>query len=257
MTLALIVAIPEKPENRLSFASSVLKALLERKVSLATPILLNLRRPSGNLSSCFIGTMPDDLDGIYRSIQNIAKISQNGGGTGINVSNIRATGSKIRGVINAAKGPLPWIKLVDDTLAACDQVGCISSNSLVIVEAGFSISRSGNIYDFGKEYPDTQRAQDYIPATEVKVGDMIKSFNRETGKNEFNKVLAVMHPVVKAEDQIKLKTKGNAEVISSDWHPTLVKREGVWEYIRTDKVVVGDLVKTNTPECVCTLLFGS
>lgn len=134
MTLALIIAIPEKPENRLTFASKLLSALLNRKLSLATPILLNLRKPNGNLSSCFIGSMPDDLDGIYKTITNMAKISQNGGGTGVNVSSIRSTGSSIRGHKNAAKGPLPWIKLIDDTLNACDQTGSRSGAGTVALD---------------------------------------------------------------------------------------------------------------------------
>ena len=52
------------------------------KVTMATPTLSNARKPYHQLSSCFIDTVPDSLDGIYRSIDNFAKVSKFGGGMG-------------------------------------------------------------------------------------------------------------------------------------------------------------------------------
>ncbi len=80
LTTSLLLAIPEKPENRLEVAKKFYHAIGSRKISLATPIVLNLRKPNGNLSSCFIGAMDDSLDSIYYTLDQLAQISKNAGG---------------------------------------------------------------------------------------------------------------------------------------------------------------------------------
>ncbi|MBC7475498.1 MAG: ribonucleoside-diphosphate reductase subunit alpha, partial [Candidatus Sericytochromatia bacterium] len=123
LSIALLIAIPEKEDNRLQAAKDFYHAIAGRKISLATPILLNLRKPNGNLSSCFIGAMDDNLDSIYYTLDQIAQISKNAGGCGVNVSRIRASGSYIRGVKGASSGVMPWIKLINDTGIAVNQQG--------------------------------------------------------------------------------------------------------------------------------------
>jgi ribonucleoside-diphosphate reductase alpha chain len=121
---ALIIAIPEKSkEARMKFAFKLYHAIAQRKISLATPILANMRKAKGSISSCFIITMEDDLNSIYREITNAALISKNGGGVGCNVSRIRATGSQVMGNDNASGGVIPWIKLLNDTAIAVNQGG--------------------------------------------------------------------------------------------------------------------------------------
>ena len=121
LTCALLLALPEKPENRLKWARKFYEAIATRKVSLATPILANLRVPNGSLSSCFIISFLDNLESIYREITNAARISKNGGGVGCNLSNIRATGATVMGHKNASGGVIPWIKLLNDTAIAVNQ----------------------------------------------------------------------------------------------------------------------------------------
>lgn len=123
LTCSLLLALPEKPENRLHWAKKFYEAIARRKVSLATPILANLRVPNGSLSSCFIIAMEDNLESIFREITNAARISKNGGGVGCNVSRIRATGSMVMGKDNASGGVIPWIKLLNDTAIAVNQGG--------------------------------------------------------------------------------------------------------------------------------------
>ncbi|MEB3226007.1 MAG: ribonucleoside-diphosphate reductase subunit alpha [Synechococcus sp.] len=123
LTCALLLALPEKPENRLKWAKKFYEAIAQRKISLATPILANLRVPNGSLSSCFIIGMEDNLESIFREITNAARISKNGGGVGCNVSRIRATGSRVMGKPNASGGVIPWIKLLNDTAIAVNQGG--------------------------------------------------------------------------------------------------------------------------------------
>ncbi len=123
LTCALLLALPELPENRLKWAKKFYEAIARRKISLATPILANLRVPHGSLSSCFIIAMEDNLESIFREITNAARISKNGGGIGCNVSRIRATGSTVMGKSNASGGVIPWIKLLNDTAIAVNQGG--------------------------------------------------------------------------------------------------------------------------------------
>jgi len=121
LTCALLIALPEEPSNRLPFAKRVYLQLAKRQISLATPILANLRVPGGSLSSCFIAAMDDNLESIFETITDTARISKNGGGVGVNVSRIRATGSWVMGKPNASGGVIPWIKLLNDTAIAVNQ----------------------------------------------------------------------------------------------------------------------------------------
>ncbi|MEK7432414.1 MAG: ribonucleoside-diphosphate reductase subunit alpha [Cyanobacteriota bacterium] len=123
LSVSLLLAIPEPEETRMEMAKKFYHAIASRKISLATPIILNLRKPSGNLSSCFIGAMDDSLDSIYYTLDQIAQISKNAGGCGVNISRIRASGSNIREVKSASSGVMPWLKLINDTGIAVNQQG--------------------------------------------------------------------------------------------------------------------------------------
>ena len=92
-------------------------------VTMATPTLANARKPFHQLSSCFIDTVPDSLEGIYRSIDNFAQVSKYGGGMGLYFGKVRARGSSIRGFEGAAGGVIRWIRLANDTAVAVDQLG--------------------------------------------------------------------------------------------------------------------------------------
>ena len=121
LTCALLLALPESPGDRLPWARRFYEAIATRKLSLATPILANLRVPGGSLSSCFITSMDDDLESIFGTITDTARISKNGGGVGVNVSRVRATGSAVMGKPNASGGVIPWTKLLNDTAIAVNQ----------------------------------------------------------------------------------------------------------------------------------------
>ena len=102
---------------------------------MATPTLSNARKPYHQLSSCFIDTVPDSLDGIYRSVDNFAQVSKFGGGMGLYFGKVRATGSSIRGFEGAAGGVIRWIKLVNDTAVAVDQLGMRQGAAAVYLDA--------------------------------------------------------------------------------------------------------------------------
>lgn len=120
--ISLHLAMLEK-ENRLQWVQRFYNMLSRMEVTMATPTLANARKPYHQLSSCFIDTVPDSLDGIYRSIDNFAKVSKLGGGMGMYFGKVRATGSSIRGFEGAAGGVIRWIRLVNDTAVAVDQLG--------------------------------------------------------------------------------------------------------------------------------------
>ena len=120
--ISMHLAIKEK-QNRLDWVKRFYDMLSTLKVTMATPTLSNARKPLNQLSSCFIDTVPDSLDGIYRSIDNFAKVSKFGGGMGLYFGKVRANGSDIRGHKGAAGGIIRWIKLANDTAIAVDQLG--------------------------------------------------------------------------------------------------------------------------------------
>ena len=122
MANAMIIASVEAEQDRVAFAKEVYDALSLRKISLATPWLSNLRS-GGNISSCFIIAVDDNIDSIFDNVKNAAKISKMGGGLGIDLSRIRAAGSTVSGRTNASKGVVSWIKIFNDTAVAVDQGG--------------------------------------------------------------------------------------------------------------------------------------
>ena len=120
--IALHLAMPEK-EDRLMWVRRIYDLLSKLEITMATPTLSNSRKPSHQLSSCFIDTVPDSLDGIYRSLDNFSQVSKFGGGMGMYFGKVRATGGNIRGFKGVAGGVIRWMRLVNDTAVAVDQLG--------------------------------------------------------------------------------------------------------------------------------------
>lgn len=120
--ISLHLAMNEK-HNKMEWVKKFYDMLSNLEVTMATPTLSNARKPYHQLSSCFIDTVPDSLEGIYRSIDNFAQVSKFGGGMGLYFGKVRATGSSIRGFEGAAGGVIRWIRLVNDTAVAVDQLG--------------------------------------------------------------------------------------------------------------------------------------
>lgn len=120
--IALHLAMPER-HSRLQWVRKFYDLLSKLEVTMATPTLANARKPYHQLSSCFIDTVPDSLEGIYRSIDNFAMVSKFGGGMGMYFGKVRAAGGNIRGFKGVAGGVIRWMKLVNDTAVAVDQLG--------------------------------------------------------------------------------------------------------------------------------------
>ncbi len=123
LAIALFLAIPEKKEGRLALALKIYEHCSKQRISLPTPTLLNSRTNYHQLSSCFKINVDDDLRGIYHAVENMAQISKFGGGVGVYLGNIRARGSSIRGVKGMSGGVNPWVKVINDTAIAVNQLG--------------------------------------------------------------------------------------------------------------------------------------
>jgi ribonucleoside-diphosphate reductase alpha chain len=99
----------------------------------ATPTLFNAGTKRPQLSSCFLLTMHEDsISGIYKTLSDVAAISQNAGGIGLSVSNIRATGSYIKGTNGTSNGIIPMLKVYNETARYVDQGGGKRKGSFAI-----------------------------------------------------------------------------------------------------------------------------
>ena len=89
----------------------------------STPTLFNAGTLRSQLSSCFLTTVPDDLDGIYGAIRDNAMLSKWAGGLGNDWTRVRALGSYIKGTNGKSQGVVPFLKVVNDTAVAVNQGG--------------------------------------------------------------------------------------------------------------------------------------
>lgn len=184
----------ENSATRVQFSSDFYDVLSKRELSLATPFMSNLRK-GGNVASCFILAINDDLDSIFDNIKNIAKISKNGGGLGIYLGKLRAKGSSVNGHSNAAGTITRWVKIINDTLVAVNQ--SFTGDTVVNCERGD------------------------IRIDSVVVGDRVK-----THDGTFRDVLEVKHRT--ADNPIHEITTQRGTVKVTAMHPVLVvKKNGL------------------------------
>lgn len=120
--IAMHLAMLEK-EDRLHWVRKFYDMMSLHQVTMATPTQANARKPFHQLSSCFIDTVGDSLDGIYNSISAFADVSKFGGGMGMYLGKVRSRGGTIRGFEGASGGVIRWIRVINDTAVAVDQLG--------------------------------------------------------------------------------------------------------------------------------------
>ncbi|MFO1291797.1 MAG: ribonucleoside-diphosphate reductase subunit alpha [Rubrivivax sp.] len=89
----------------------------------STPTLFNSGTRRSQLSSCYLTTVSDDLDGIYEALKENALLSKFAGGLGNDWTNVRALGSYIKGTNGKSQGVVPFLKVVNDTAVAVNQGG--------------------------------------------------------------------------------------------------------------------------------------
>jgi ribonucleoside-diphosphate reductase alpha chain len=123
LSAALLIEQDQPDDVRLSRVKETYTYLAQRKISLATPILINLRKPNGNLSSCFITKFKDDINSIFHTMEQIGQIGSSGGGVGVCVTPIRAHGARIKGIPGRAGGVVPNIRTINDIALYFNQGG--------------------------------------------------------------------------------------------------------------------------------------
>lgn len=126
----------ERYEDRISFvalylangdqdlAMSLAEEMIERRYQPATPTFMNSgRKRRGELVSCFLIQLEDNMNSIGRGINSALQLSRIGGGVGVLLTNIRAAGDPIKKIENASSGVLPVMKLLEDSFSYSNQLG--------------------------------------------------------------------------------------------------------------------------------------
>ncbi|GKT24001.1 ribonucleoside-diphosphate reductase subunit alpha [Acidovorax sp. SUPP3334] len=121
MRVAMGLALKE--DNREARAIEFYEVLSSFDFMSSTPTLFNSGTLRSQLSSCYLTTVPDDLDGIYESIKENALLSKFAGGLGNDWTRVRALGSHIKGTNGESQGVVPFLKVVNDTAVAVNQGG--------------------------------------------------------------------------------------------------------------------------------------
>lgn len=164
MGIAMFLA--SKEQDKMHWAKEFYDVISKFEVVPATPTLSNSRKPLSQLSSCFVATVDDSLDSIFDFVNTFAQLSKYGGGVGADLSRIRAQGSEIRGFKNVAGGVVPWIRILNDTAVAVDQLG-IRKGALSLT---LNVYHS-DIFDFlnlkTNNGDDRRKAHDIFPAVGV------------------------------------------------------------------------------------------
>lgn len=122
MRVAMGLALNEGP-RRTDRAIEFYNLLSTFRFTSATPTLFNSGTLHPQLSSCYLSTVQDDLDSIFKVIADNAKLSKWAGGLGNDWTNIRATNSHIKGTNGQSQGVIPFLKVVSDTAVAVNQGG--------------------------------------------------------------------------------------------------------------------------------------
>ncbi|MBZ7960272.1 ribonucleoside-diphosphate reductase subunit alpha [Campylobacter molothri] len=134
MFMAIAMFLAQNEFNPGEWAKKFYDLISKFEIMLATPTLSNARTTRHQLSSCYIGSTPDNIEGIFDSYQEMALLSKFGGGIGWDWSKVRAMGGSIDGHKNAAGGIIPFLKITNDIAVAVDQLGTRKGAIAVYIE---------------------------------------------------------------------------------------------------------------------------
>ncbi len=134
MFMAIAMFLAQNEFNPQDWAKKFYDVISKFEVMLATPTLSNARTTRHQLSSCYIGSTPDNIEGIFDGYKEMALLSKYGGGIGWDWSKVRGMGSSIDGHKNAAGGIIPFLKITNDIAIAVDQLGTRKGAIAVYIE---------------------------------------------------------------------------------------------------------------------------
>lgn len=179
MFMAIAMFLAQNEENKQEKVKEFYNLISKFEVMLATPTLSNARTPRHQLSSCYVGSTPDNIEGIFDAYKEMALLSKYGGGIGWDYGKIRALGSFIDGHKNAAGGAVPFLKITNDIAIAVDQLGTRKGAISVYIEPWHM-----DIQDFldlkKNSGEERRRAHDLFPAMWIPDIFMERVLNDET-----------------------------------------------------------------------------
>ncbi len=163
MFMAISMFLAQNEVNPNEYAKKFYDLLSKFEVMVATPTLSNARTPRHQLSSCYVGSTSDNIEGIFDSYKEMSLLSKYGGGIGWDFSKVRSLGSVIDSHKNAGGGVIPWLRITNDIAIAVDQLGTRRGAIAVYLEVWHS-----DINDFldikKNSGEERRRAHDIFPA---------------------------------------------------------------------------------------------
>ena len=163
MFMAIAMFLAQNEEKKQEKAKEFYDVISKFEVMLATPTLSNARTNRHQLSSCYIGSSPDNIEGIFDGYKEMALLSKYGGGIGWDWNQIRSLGGSIDGHKSAAGGTVPFLKITKDIAIAVDQLGTRKGAIAVYLEPWHM-----DIMDFidlkKNSGEERRRAHDLFPA---------------------------------------------------------------------------------------------
>lgn len=127
--------LAHKEENRDQMAMDYMEEMMSSRYQPATPTFLNaMKKKRGELVSCFLLRIEDNMESIQKSIGNALQLSKRGGGVAFNITNIREHGAPIKGVKGASSGPIPIMKLLEDAFSYANQLGARQGAGAVYID---------------------------------------------------------------------------------------------------------------------------
>ena len=163
MFMAIAMFLAQDEEDKQQRAKEFYDVVSKFEVMLATPTLSNARTNRHQLSSCYIGSSPDNIEGIFDSFKEMALLSKFGGGIGWDWNQIRAQADSIDNTPGAAGGTVPFLKIVNDIALAVDQLGVRKGAIAVYVSP--SHADVEDFLDLKKNSgEERRRAHDLFPA---------------------------------------------------------------------------------------------
>jgi ribonucleoside-diphosphate reductase alpha chain len=134
MFMSIAMFLAQNEDNKQQRAKEFYDVVSKFEVMLATPTLSNARTNRHQLSSCYIGSTPDNIEGIFDAYHEMALLSKFGGGIGWDWNQVRSLGGVIDGHKSAAGGTVPFLKITNDVALAVDQLGTRKGAIAVYVE---------------------------------------------------------------------------------------------------------------------------
>ncbi|MFW2522775.1 ribonucleoside-diphosphate reductase subunit alpha [Aliarcobacter butzleri] len=163
MFMAIAMFLAQNEKDKQLKAKEFYDVISKFEVMLATPTLSNARTNRHQLSSCYIGSSPDNIEGIFDGYKEMALLSKYGGGIGWDWNQIRSLGGVIDDHKSAAGGTVPFLKITNDLAIAVDQLGTRKGAIAVYLEPWHM-----DIVDFvdlkKNSGEERRRAHDLFPA---------------------------------------------------------------------------------------------